>query len=172
MRRLRLDETTDTYNETTETLWDDWNLMRQLRLDEKTKTWWDDWDLMRRLRLMRQPRLDEMTETDETTGTWCDNWESESAFRLTTLNYLILNEIISSDDQDANHSKRFTLEEFGAFLNFIAVCSIQYFLFVDIWTFSWNCFKIFKKQRQWDDCDFMSRLRMMWWLKIVETAEN
>ena len=66
------------------------------------------------------------------------------------INYLILNEIISSTivyDQDANHSMRFTLAEFGGSLNFIAICFNQYFLFVDIWTFTWNSFRIFKKTK-------------------------
>ena len=92
------------------------------------------------------------------------------------LNYLIPNEIISSTkvyDQDANHSRRFTLAEFGGSLNFIAICFIQYFLFVDIWTFTWNCFRIFKKQRLdertetwWYDRDLMRRL------KLDETTET
>ena len=51
------------------------------------------------------------------------------------INYLILNEIISSTivyDQDANRSKGFILVGLGAPLNFIATCFIQCFLFVDI----------------------------------------
>ena len=65
-------------------------------------------------------------------------------------NYLILNEIISSTivyDQDANRSRRFTLAALGASLNFIAICFIQCFLFVDIWTFTWICYRISNKQK-------------------------
>ena len=60
-------------------------------------------------------------------------------------NYLILNEIISSTivyDQDTNRSRRFTLAALGASLNVIAICFIQCFLFVDIWTFTWICCRI------------------------------
>ena len=65
--------------------------------------------------------------------------ELEKKIRFTALNYLILNEIISSTivyDQDAIRSWRFTLAALGASLNFIAICFIQCFLFVDIWTFT------------------------------------
>ena len=68
----------------------------------------------------------------------------------TVINYLILNEIISSTivyDQDANRSRRFTLAELGASLYFIAICFIQCFLFVDIWTFTWICYRISNKQK-------------------------
>ena len=68
--------------------------------------------------------------------------ESELVFHLTVINYFILNEIISSTivyDQDANHSRGFILVVLGASLIFIAICFIQCFLFVDIWTFTWIC---------------------------------
>ena len=71
-------------------------------------------------------------------------------FHLTLINYLILNEIISSTivyDQDANRSRRFTLAELGASLYFIAICFIQCFLFVDIWIFTWICYRILNKQK-------------------------
>ena len=45
-------------------------------------------------------------------------------------------------DQDANRSRRFILT-LGASLNFIAKCFIQCFLFVDIWTATWSCFRIY-----------------------------
>ena len=49
-------------------------------------------------------------------------------------------------DQDANRSRRFILT-LGASLNFIAKCFIQCFLFVDIWTATWSCLRIYLLQR-------------------------
>jgi len=49
-------------------------------------------------------------------------------------------------DQDANRSRRFILT-LGASLNFIAKCFIQCFLFVDIWTATWSCFRIYLFQK-------------------------
>ena len=57
MRQLRLDETTETW-------WDHWDLMRLLRLDETAETWWADWGL------------------DKTTETWLNNWELMGRLRL------------------------------------------------------------------------------------------
>ena len=182
MRRLWLDETTETW-------WDDSDFMRRLRLDETTETWWDKWDLMRRLRLMRTLRLNETTEIWWDDWDWWEHWNLMWQLRIRIgfllnhawLNYLIPNEIISSTivyDQDAHHSRRFTLAEFGASLNFIAICFIQYFLFVDTWTFTWNCLRIFKKQRLderteswWYNRDLMRRLRLMRGLRLDETTE-
>ena len=57
-------------------------------------------------------------------------------------------------DQDANHSRRFTQAEFGASLKFIAICYIEYFLFVGIWT-SLGLVSGFLKNK-----DFMRGLRL------------
>ena len=76
--------------------------------------------------------------------------EEKFRVQLTVINYLILNEIISSTivyDQDANRSRRFTLAELGASLYFIAICFIQCFLFVDIWIFTWICYRTSNEQK-------------------------
>ena len=49
-------------------------------------------------------------------------------------------------DQDAIRSRRFILT-LGASLNFIASCFIQCFLFVDIWTATWSCLRIYLFQK-------------------------
>jgi len=49
-------------------------------------------------------------------------------------------------DQDANRSRRFILT-LGASLNFIAKCFKQCFLFVDIWTATWSCLRIYLFQK-------------------------
>ena len=49
-------------------------------------------------------------------------------------------------DQDAIRSRRFILTSGGS-LNFIAQCFIQCFLFVDIWTATWSCLRIYLFQK-------------------------
>ena len=43
-------------------------------------------------------------------------------------------------DQDAIRSRRLIRVVFWASLDFIAICFVQCFLFVDVWVFTWICF--------------------------------
>ena len=64
------------------------------------------------------------------------------------INYLILNELSPQQlayDQDAIRSRRFILEALGASFNFIAICFMQCFPFVDLWIFTWIYFSTFLK---------------------------
>ena len=66
------------------------------------------------------------------------------------IHYLILIEIISSIISiwpGCYSLKEVYAKVLGASLNFIAKCFIQCFLFVDIWTATWSCFRIYLLQK-------------------------